>query len=999
MFPLSPHAGEEAKDERIILEHSYYPTESYTAWRFTEITVETMEKSGSVTPIESLRQIPIFVGTTATENDSNGGNGAAFIDLYALGANNVLTLINGRRAFGFTDVNAIPMSALSRTEILSQGVVYGSDSAAGVVNFIMLNGPGEKPYEGAELGALYGNTTETDAHVRQVYLRGGIIGMDGKVSIAAVGEYYSRANLFSRDREISSTADLSNDSTGLGLGGTNNNSPTYGGRISVGAGATALGFTNTGQLVLGDLTTNQVTPGSYRHFDNTLDPSEFNFRAFTPAIPAMEKAMYYVTGRYKIFGEDLQLYGDIMYSKVKQDNAIAGIPFALTTPANGILEARSSPFNPAGNFLNSVRYRLQEPLGLGKSFFDKDYWRYEIGINGDFYIKDNDFISRLYYDSGFVYSRLDQERIDSGDATRSGIRAAIAGSLVPGVLFNPFIGEYAPLIGNAPTYVNGIPTGQVAPYNNIVTAQAASYIGHSFSYERDSLFDGKVSAHLFPKLWNGGFDIAIGAENRETQPHQLPDAIEAGGDQIRFTASPNTKFKQEVDSFFADLLIPIITSTMKVWGIRSLEVESLFRYETFDTKDQYSHTTATFEDSSGSVSLRYQPSPDIMLRASWQQSNRPPTFDDQFARVTQTFPPIFFDPPFPPFGPPGGVFARGNTKLSPEKTEAYSAGVVWSPTIVAGLTITADWYQLFTDDLIVNSEQFVQVLLENRIIAPITFENLPSPNFDPCGAPNNIGIVGNPAEGFVDCINSHPANAGKRLVQGLEMTATYEIPTERFGKFTFAGGWNHFFTWKAQPGYGDSNSFLGNYDNGTLPFGPGAIPWNKGFLRGEWEWNHFDVIATVNYVGDFRDDKSFNGDQFGVGGPDYSCTNPQNPNQPFCPPGVAGLGDFNIGRLRTVASYTTLDMQLSYEFVKPVIDPAPVYAKDSKDSKNVMQATSAETSSLWQRMLWGTKLTVGINNAFDRSPPTVLAAPNDNYDTSLYTIRNRFWYASFEKRF
>ena len=43
-------------------------------------------------------------------------------------------------------------------------------------------------------------------------------------------------------------------------------------------------------------------------------------------------------------------------------------------------------------------------------------------------------------------------------------------------------------------------------------------------------------------------------------------------------------------------------------------------------------------------------------------------------------------------------------------------------------------------------------------------------------------------------------------------------------------------------------------------------------------------------------------------------------------------------------------------------------AKDSKDSKNVMQP-AAETSSIWQRMLWGTTLTVGVNNAFDRQPP------------------------------
>jgi hypothetical protein len=65
-----------------------------------DLPAELMEKGGANTPIEGLRQIPFFLGTTRTENDSTGGNGAAFINLRALGSNNVLTLINGRRAFG-----------------------------------------------------------------------------------------------------------------------------------------------------------------------------------------------------------------------------------------------------------------------------------------------------------------------------------------------------------------------------------------------------------------------------------------------------------------------------------------------------------------------------------------------------------------------------------------------------------------------------------------------------------------------------------------------------------------------------------------------------------------------------------------------------------------------------------------------------------------------------------------------------------------------------------
>jgi outer membrane receptor protein involved in Fe transport len=163
--------------------------------------------------VEGLRQLPSFVGNAATENDSNGGNGSATINLRGIGSANTLILVNGRRTFNFLDINALPIGGISRTEVLKDGAsaVYGSDGVAGVVNFILLNGPGEKPYEGAELYALYGNTTEPDAHVRQVYLRGGVTGLDGKVSIAAEGEYYSRANLYSRDRfKVAGTGNTSN---------------------------------------------------------------------------------------------------------------------------------------------------------------------------------------------------------------------------------------------------------------------------------------------------------------------------------------------------------------------------------------------------------------------------------------------------------------------------------------------------------------------------------------------------------------------------------------------------------------------------------------------------------------------------------------------------------------------------------------------------------------------------------------------------------------------
>ncbi len=184
-------------------------------------------------------------------------------------------------------------------------------------------------------------------------------------------------------------------------------------------------------------------------------------------------------------------------------------------------------------------------------------------------------------------------------------------------------------------------------------------------------------------------------------------------------------------------------------------------------------------------------------------------------------------------------------------------------------------------------------------------------------------------------------------------------------------------------------NFLGNYNNGSLPLAPGAIPFNKAFVRGEWVFDNFDFVATGNYIGDYEDDPSF------LKLPDGSSNGlvPGNP-------GTAANPNFELHR--RVTSYITLDMQLSYTFPKPapVEAPAPGYSKDAKDAKAVAPTVAADNSStIWQRLLWDTTLTAGVNNAFDRNPPTVLGAFNDNYDTSLYSIRNRYYYVSVTKKF
>ena len=103
-----------------------------------------------------------------------------------------------------------------------------------------------------------------------------------------------------------------------------------------------------------------------------------------------------------------------------------------------------------------------------------------------------------------------------------------------------------------------------------------------------------------------------------------------------------------------------------------------------------------------------------------------------------------------------------------------------------------------------------------------------------------------------------------------------------FGKFTFSGGWNHFFTWKAQPGSEISPASWEIITTARFLWRRVRFPGTRHLSAVEWEWRHFDFISTVNYVGDFRDDPSFSADQTAVGGPDFT------------------------GRIRTVPSHITL---------------------------------------------------------------------------------------------
>ncbi|HYC95194.1 MAG TPA: TonB-dependent receptor, partial [Sphingomicrobium sp.] len=132
------------------------------------ISRREIERSAPASVEELMRNLPQNVsGGVAQENFGVSGTGAditdhgAGVNLRGLGQRATLVLVNGRRIApsgtgNFVDVSLIPVTAVDRVEILTDGAsaIYGSDAVGGVVNFILRD-----DFEGLETLVQAGTAT------------------------------------------------------------------------------------------------------------------------------------------------------------------------------------------------------------------------------------------------------------------------------------------------------------------------------------------------------------------------------------------------------------------------------------------------------------------------------------------------------------------------------------------------------------------------------------------------------------------------------------------------------------------------------------------------------------------------------------------------------------------------------------------------------------------------------------------------------------------------
>ena len=137
---------------------------------------EEIDATGFQTVEQLIRSLPQSFGGGGNPRSSRAANQgileneafsnntfAAGVNLRGLSAGSTLVLLNGRRLAptgteaAFVDISMIPLSAVERVDILTDGAssIYGADAVAGVVNFVLRD-----DYQGAETGVSVGTVTE-----------------------------------------------------------------------------------------------------------------------------------------------------------------------------------------------------------------------------------------------------------------------------------------------------------------------------------------------------------------------------------------------------------------------------------------------------------------------------------------------------------------------------------------------------------------------------------------------------------------------------------------------------------------------------------------------------------------------------------------------------------------------------------------------------------------------------------------------------------------------
>jgi outer membrane receptor protein involved in Fe transport len=971
---LPAPAGAAATAERVIVTGSNIPTAEEVGPNPVEtFSHEDIQKSGKRTTEEFLLSLPIVtsnvIPVSNNENGSNTAVGAAAVSLRGLDPRATLVLIDGRRVAPypignnpgpvntmFVDLNSIPQAAIESIEILKDGAstVYGADAVAGVVNLKMRH-----DYRGAEATIEYGNTEHDDSALFQASIIFGV--GDDKTEIAGAMNYYHRNSIANRDRTYSAVPPfLSSNASPYNL--------QLAKTVVAAAGGTVVNDPNdpTGltQFAAAPDFTNGLAPASaYKYGSGRLN--RFNFNQFSLSFPSSERWGGYTHFEHKFCEDQAVFYGDFMYQNVQARNELAApatgsfqtagqvvlaIPpdtpiapgsEALGTPTHletGVPADAFNPFNPFHQIISGgTRARLAE---FGNRVFDNttDAYLATVGIKGD-----KLFDGNWGYDAGFRYSEVKNVQtgnqvsiskfnriLNAADPIFDPNSSQFIGTTVP---FNPFGDFHVPIASNQATVAFATVHPKDLDTSKIWTIDGSLYT--------TSLFD----------LPAGGIGFAVGGQFRRESLDENPDPLNVAGDISGNSPVPVAHGGRKSFAFYAEANIPIFSSKNAIPGFHSLEITAAGRYEQFRNNDT--------DVAVPKFGIRWQPIDEqLTLRATWGQGFREPTLEELFAAPISGLK-LSHDPQNGgAFEPETNFLVLSNKNLKPEDSETYSAGFVWTPKYIPGLTYSVDAWGVRREGVI-GSPPADEILAREQAGTLLPGE-----------------VVERDIGGGITRITAQNMNLGFQEANGVDFTLQYQRPLP-VGIFTFLTEWTwlyHFAFPEGETafGFGFTDANLAGFTTDPGLSNEGWYKW-RGTTRFDWAWKGFDAAATVRYVSGFEE------------------LSPK-------------ILPHEVGKT------LRLDLQFSYDFSDLVskVEERPVagYSKEAppRDGKAPVakETVSAEVNnSCWARWVRGTTITFGINNVFDDDPPFASGEGGNavGYPGFTYDATNRFWYWRLTKKF
>ena len=752
---------------RIIREGAIAPTP------VTVITGEELLATGAANIGEALNQLPALGSTYSLANSGRyiGTAGLNVLDLRNMGTARTLVLVDGKRHVSSSagsqrvDVNTIPSAWVDKVEVITGGAsaIYGADAVTGVVNFIL-----KDDIDGLEVSATKGYADDSDHSKDKFSVSYGTDFDDGAGNVAFAAEYSAQDRLRALDRDQTATSFTSLPIQNRPEGSEND--PNFPDEIlTPNAGYHAIN--NAGVFNLGgwktfnpDSSLREIYTGSNSTYTKCANCDSFNLRRYTDLQPEFKRYNLNFKANYQL-NDDTKAYFEAKY--VNSQSTDYGQPaFYFFNSANTIKRDNAFLSSDVAALMDkegvdSIRInRMLEDLGQRVEDDTRETQRYVAGIEG---IAFEDWDYEVYA----IYGQTDLERVNKNNLIRANYANALDSVLVNGEAVCR--DEAARAAGCVPVNIMGYgaPSQEAIDYINTVSTGT--------SVIKQTVLGGTMTNSMLYELPAGDIGFSTGIEYRKEESAQHEPANAAG---TFFNALGEDNGEYDVSEIFVEFNIPLLADLP---AIQQLDLEVAARYADYSTIG---------DATTWKAGLSWEINEELRARTTYSKAIRAPNIGELFGAQSQTFfsiddscktdelakltpeaaavrgancaalgVPANFNSDYDSASVEG--LNGGNKDLKEEKSTSFTAGAIYQPEFIDGLSISADYWDIEIDDAIssVGAQDMIDKCLDSSSIDNVY-----------CG-----NITRDPTTGEITSIVSGSLNISKLEASGIDLDIGYNF--------------------------------------------------------------------------------------------------------------------------------------------------------------------------------------------------------------------------------